>query len=91
MNKQLYCYTDEELKNFIAMAQKELVDRKDKRFDELVKNTCDALNALVKEFPDVKCEIETSVECEYCNTDFHHWVDIFDHINDFKPEMFIKY
>ena len=91
MNKQLYSYTDTELKNFIAMAQKELSDRKDKRFDELVKNACDALNALVKEFPNVQCEIETSVECEYCDTDFHHYVDIFNHINDFKPKMFVNY
>lgn len=91
MNKQLYCYTDEELHHFIAMAEIELANRKDQRFDELIKNVCDALNALVKEFPSVKCEIETSVECEYCNTDFHHWVDIFDHVNDFKPKMFVKY
>ena len=73
------------------MVEKELANRKDQRFDDLVKNACDALNALVKEFPNVKLEIETSVECEYCNTDFHHWVDIFDHGNNFVPKMFAKY
>jgi hypothetical protein len=91
MNKQFDIYTDTELKNFIDMAQKELANRKNKRFEELVKNACDALNALVKEFPTVKCEINMAVECEYCNTDYDYWFDIFDHGDNFRPEMFVNY
>lgn len=87
MNKQLYSYTDTELKNFIDMAQKELANRKNKRFDELVKNACDALNALVKEFPTVRCEINAAVECDYCNTDYDYWFDIFNY-GEFTPDMF---
>lgn len=91
MNKQFDIYTDEELRNFIVMAEKELADRKNEKFDELVKNACDALNALVKEFPNVQCEINATVECDYCDTDFDHWIDIFDHINNFEPKMFVNY
>ena len=90
MNKQFDIYTNAELKNFIDMAQKELANRKNKKFDELVKNACDALNALVKEFPTVRCEINAAVECEYCNTDYDYWFDIFDH-GEFTPNMFVNY
>ena len=90
MNKQLYIYTDTELKNFIAMAQKELTDRKTKRFDELTKNACDALNTLLREFPTVRCEIDAAIECDYCDTDFDFWFDIFSH-GEFTPNMFVNY
>ena len=90
MNKQFDIYTNAELKNFIDMAQKELANRKDKRFDELVKNACDALNTLLKEFPSVRCELNAAVECEYCNTDYDYWFDIFDH-GEFTPNMFVNY
>lgn len=90
MNKQFDIYTDAELKNFIAMAEKELADRKNKKFDELVKNACDALNILIKEFPNVRCEINAAVECDYCNTDFDYWFDIFNY-GKFTPEMFVNY
>ena len=90
MNKQFDIYTNEELKNFIALAEKELADRKNEKFDELVKNACDALNALTKEFPSVRCEINTAVECDYCNTDFDCWFDIFNY-GEFTPDMFVNY
>ena len=90
MNKQFDIYTNAELKNFIDMAQKELANRKDKRFDELVKNACDALNTLLKEFPSVRCELNAAVECEYCNTDFDFWFDIFSD-GEFTPNMFVNY
>ena len=90
MNKQLDIYTNEELKNFIDMAQKELANRKNKRFDELVKNACDALNTLLKEFPSVRCEINAAVECDYCNTDYDFWFDIFSD-GEFTPNMFVNY
>ena len=90
MNKQLYSYTDTELKNFIDMAQKELANRKNKRFDDLVKNACDALNTLLKEFPSVRCEINAAVECDYCNTDYDFWFDIFSD-GEFTPNMFVNY
>ena len=90
MNKQLYSYTDTELKNFIDMAQKELANRKNKRFDDLVKNACDALNTLLKEFPSVRCEINAAVEYDYCNTDYDFWFDIFSD-GEFTPNMFVNY
>ena len=90
MNKQLDIYTNEELKDFIDMAQKELANRKNKRFDELVKNACDALNTLLKEFPSVRCELNGTVECEYCDTDFDFWFDIFSD-GEFTPNMFVNY
>ena len=90
MNKQFDIYTNAELKNFIDMAQKELANRKNKRFDELVKNACDALNTLLKEFPSVRCELNAAVECDYCDTDFDFWFDIFSD-GEFTPNMFVNY
>lgn len=90
MNKQFDIYTNAELKNFIDMAQKELANRKNKRFDELVKNACDALNTLLKEFPSVRCELNAAVECDYCDTDFDFWFDIFSE-GEFTPNMFVNY
>lgn len=90
MNKQFNVYTDAELKSFITAAEQELANRKNKKFDELAKNACDALNALVKEFPSIRCEINASVTCDRCDEDFDYWVDIFDCVNKFTPDMFIK-
>lgn len=56
----------EELLAVINAVNKEIKDRENTRYLELVENACKALNQLKEEFPYTTFEIQ--VECEECET-----------------------
>lgn len=63
------------LKELKEKIEKELKNRENVRRDELIKNVCDAMNALYEEFSHVELRVET--KCGYCEAEDE--IDVIDY------------
>ena len=60
-------YPTNALRSLIDFLEVECKRREDERYEELVKNICTSINALLKEFP--HAEFLSTVKCEACGYD----------------------
>ena len=75
------------LKELKEKIEKELKSRENVRREELIKNVCDAMNALYAEFPSV--ELRAVGKCEYCEAeDDFDIIEYFCSGNKLSPKDF---
>ena len=84
----------EELQQLHDAINMEMKERKDHRYQELVQNVCDAMNALASEFP--SAELCVDFRCPECECDVDDGLDVMDYFckrghKRITPDYFVRY
>lgn len=82
----------EELQQIHDAINMEMKERKEHRYQELVQNVCDAMNALASEFP--SAELRVDFRCSECGID--DGLDVMDYFCNrgcrrMTPDCFTRY
>ena len=84
----------EELQQIHDAVNMEMKERKEHRYQELVQNVCDAMNALASEFPST--ELCVDFLCHECGCDVYNDLDVMDYFckrghTHITPDCFTRY
>lgn len=91
MDKEIFNFqgiTSEQLKSLRNEIDAELKRRNDEKRLDLIDDVCKAVNALKKEFPDTRFEIQAEIECDYCDSIYDDCINVFGCFSKITPNMF---